>query len=194
MILAQPASRFDPGQVEDALERAYRDVDVELTVQERIARFLGDLLQRLFDFAGSSGWFTWLAWALVIGLLVGLVWFVVRRAGLTRNPEAPLLDLSEPDVDWHELAREAEARGDLDAALRAGYRALLVSLVGRGLVPDRRSLTAAEARDAVETTAPALGPGVDAATRAFERVAYARHDVEPDDVRTMRRVLEEVGR
>ncbi len=183
---------LDPARVAEAVDRAYRDLDVELPWQQRLQRWIQEIIGRILDFAGEN---QVVGGLVLLAIAVLVVWFVTwaLRRGLVRDIDLATGAGPDDDVDWDAMAREAEQRGDLDGALRAGYRALIADLVGRGWVPDRRSLTAAEARAAMQDRRAHLAGAVADATTAFERVAYARKAVEVADVEAIRRARQEVA-
>lgn len=193
MTIAAPLP-LDPFEVERAVERAYRDLHVEPPFTERVWRVVMDVLGRLFTVVNENRVLALLA-LLVVAAVFG--WFLLwslRRAGIVGEARVDQPRATDDDIDWDAVAREAEARGDLDAAVRAGFRALVQQLAGRGWVPDRRSLTASEARAAVADRRAGLASAVADATTSFEQVAYARREPGPEDVARVRRALEEVGR
>lgn len=190
---APPPPRLDPAEVERAVERAYLDLSVEPSLWERAQRWLAEVLGRLLLAVDQHPVLAGVA-LLVAGLAVGgLLAWALRRGGLVGGGARIARAGDAEEVDWHALALDAERRGDLDAAVRAGHRALLADLADRGWVPDRGSLTAAEARGAMAGRGPAE-QHVALATSAFEQVAYARRDASREDVAAIRHALEEVAR
>jgi hypothetical protein len=138
---------------------------------------------RIFSLRGPE---TLIAWLVVLALLLPLI-PLARRLGVVQHRTAPALGgRSQASPDWYRLAEEALARGDLRAAVRALYGALLASLSARGVLPGLESLTAGECRRAVATARPALYPAVLTATTAFERVIYGRVDPRPEDIQALR--------
>ena len=121
-------------------------------------------------------------------LLACTAWVVVRRlryvvperAGWGRGGRR------NPAPDWHRIAEHALARGDLPAALRARYGALLAALATRGVVPDAPSLTAGECRRAVAGRLPGAYPAVAEATSIFEHAVYGRAPLTLGDVDALR--------
>ena len=85
-------------------------------------------------------------------------------------------------VDWDRVAEEALARGDLDAAIRARYQALLAALAARGVIPRAPSLTAGECRRAVAANLPGAYPAVARATAIFESTVYGRSPADRSEV------------
>ncbi len=189
-----PAVALDPAEVERAVERAYRDLVVNPTWSERLQAFIGDVLNRIFYLVTENALLGFLVLLGLGGALVAFLLWSLRRAGLVGDAELASGGASTEKVDWLAASRDAEARGDLDGAVRAGFRALIDELASRGWVPDRRSLTASEARAAVSDQRTGLATAVADASTSFEQIAYARRQPVADDVAAVRRALEEVGR
>jgi len=88
-------------------------------------------------------------------------------------------------------AEEAEARGDLGAALRLRFRAGVADLAARDLVPARASTGMAELERRLRS------PTFTGLARRFEEVAYGGRAAQGDDVAAARegwpRVRQEVG-
>lgn len=166
---------LDRPAINEALERAYDDVQGALALQERILRVLEDVLVRILRFVfGQDGALGTLL-AVLAGVLVvwGLV-LLARRLGLVRDPHLDATaSASTRPVDWLAEAEAALARGDLEHALRAHWQHLLHVLDERGLVHEAPSLTPAETRSEVAVSAPALADAVGRASAAVERVVYA---------------------
>jgi uncharacterized protein DUF4129 len=179
---------LSPSQLRAALDDAYRDLrTTRLGFLAQIRRAVSDLLSwvgtRIFSLRGPQ---TLIAWLVVLALLLPLI-PLARRLGVVQHRTAPALGgTSQVPTDWHRLAEEALTRGDLRAAVRALYGALLASLSARGVLPRLESLTAGECRRAVATARPALYPAVLTATTAFERVIYGRAAPRPEDIHALR--------
>jgi Domain of unknown function (DUF4129) len=96
---------------------------------------------------------------------------VERRRGVARLDPARL----EREAD------AAERNGDLELALRLRFRAGLLRLARAGIVPDRASLTSAEARRLVRMQE------LDQLARTFDEVVYGGRPPRHDDVEAARR-------
>ncbi len=188
---AVDARPVDPGDVETALDAAYRGaIQVEPGLVERIRRavieFIQGFLSRVFAFRGAG---TLVAWAAIVGLGL-LAFWLLRRLRLV--PETSMVvgsSTTSQRVDWIARAEDAFRAGDLHGAIHAFYRGLLASLSGRGLLMDVPALTAGEARSTVRVVRPDLFEAVSEATGTFERVAYGGAAPGPDEVDTMRRAV-----
>lgn len=186
LAAAADAPARERAEVEAALEQAYAGVRAEPTALERLNRLVGDVLAGLVRAAGEAEGLARLL--LVVGfaaLVAALAVWLVRRLTLVPDRAADTAGSSEQTrIDWRARREDALARGDLDTAVRAAYRSLLVALDTRGLLRDRPSLTAAGVRRqlAVDGT---LRPKTEAATVAFERVVYAGEPPSPAAVATI---------
>jgi hypothetical protein len=120
------------------------------------------------------------------GIVSVVVVVLVRRIGyVVPERKAAAAAPRRGKTDWDRLARQAMARGDLVEAVRARYGALLAALAGRGIVPDRPSLTAGECRRAVAGSLTGAYPAVAKATTIFESVMYGRAEATAGDVETL---------
>jgi hypothetical protein len=120
------------------------------------------------------------------GIVSVVVVVLVRRIGyVVPERKAAAGAPRRGKTDWDRLARQAMARGDLVEAVRARYGALLAALAGRGIVPDRPSLTAGECRRAVAGSLTGAYPAVAKATTIFESVMYGRAEATAGDVETL---------
>jgi hypothetical protein len=132
---------------------------------------------RLFDLVGLAGRpvVGWTVLALGVGVAALVVWWVLR--GTRRDPVVDRgLEVSLPRrsaADWDAEARDAEARGDLRAAVRAAYRAVVAGLADRGLVEEVPGRTVGEYRRAVAAADPGRAAVFGRASDAFEAVWYA---------------------
>ncbi len=116
-------------------------------------RILRSFVDSLGEFRGFGSLF---AWAVVIGLAVGVI-VLLRRLGSGLVPDrAAAHRQAAAAIDWQNVADEAMRRGDLREATRALFRALVATLAVRGVVPGDPSTTAGECRAAVARQ-PALG-------------------------------------
>lgn len=180
--LARPVP--DRNRVRSALERAYVGVRASPTLAERASRAIATALawiaSRLTDVGSVGGIVSWLV---VAALAVG-AFLLIRRLGLVpevgpgsardRGPAKP--------VDWAALAEEARQRGDLNAAARLHFRALIARLAAMGFVPDSPAVTAGDCRAAVAANIPLATGVMGQATEVFERAAYAHASVNAADV------------
>lgn len=160
-----------------ALAGAYQGITAQPSLTDRLRHdawvILRSLWQHLTDLTGGSLVFGILLAAAVIAVVV----VVLRRTGavVSGKGQAPAAPRGRARaVDWDRVAEEALARGDLDGAVRARFRALLAALAARGVIPDAPSLTAGECRRAVAAHLPDAYPAVARAASIFESTVYGR--------------------
>jgi hypothetical protein len=134
--------------------------------------------------------------ALLAALLAGAAAAVATRAGARRVRAGAAASAGERGerpsaARLRDEAERAEARGDLDAALRLRFRAGLLELDARELIELRPALTNDELLRAVPS--PTLAGLVD----ALEAVAYGGRPAQDGDLRSARdgwpRVVAEAG-
>ncbi len=156
-----------------------------------IVRLIRTILLPLVTYQGFG---SWVAWSVLIGFL-GVLVLVLRRLGVHVVPERAATR-PRPGfavTDWQGLAEQEIRRGDLRAATRALYHALVAALAARGVVAANPSVTAGECRSAVARAMPTLYPTVVEATKAFERVAYGEAPPEPPDIEALRTATREAA-
>jgi hypothetical protein len=192
------APSTDQAKVASALDRAYAEIALP-SLWQRLGRYIRAAIVRLirtilFPLVTYQGVGSWVAWSVLIGLLVILV-LVLRRLGVHVVPERAALRPVPgfAATDWQGLAEQAIRRGDLRAATRALYHALVAALAARGVVAASPSVTAGECRSAVARAIPTLYPTVTEATKAFERVAYGGVPPEPPDIDALRMATREAA-
>jgi hypothetical protein len=153
---------------------------------ERVGRWLGDLLDRIFpDFAvggGGSGAVNLVGWLLLLVLLAGLialiVWAVLRRTPRVKaekseaEPVRVVVDRSREPDEWRRLAAEHAAAGRWREALRCRYRALVGDLARRGRLDEIPGRTTGEERAQLAQSTPEAEPAFTPATELFDRVWY----------------------
>lgn len=139
-------------------------------VVDAVGGFLGEVL-------GAIGGTPPLAWAVaVIGvvLLAVVVWRATRGATLGRggDPLVPVRGIERSARSWQAEAERHLAAGRLEEALRAGYAAVVVTLLERGLIDDVPGRTIRELDRELGTAAPAIAPAVAAAGARVEHVVF----------------------
>jgi len=174
-------------------QRRYRDNPLPRPLRgafewlgERLApvwRWLGDAFGSLARLApGGSA----TLWALLAGALLAATALLAARAGARRQsaPAAtPAAERSAPSATPASLLEQAaiaEARDDLDRALRLRFRAGLLELDRRELIELRPALTNREILGAVPS------PTLDELVAGFESVAYGGRPAGSDDLREAR--------
>lgn len=182
----------DRARIDEALSEAYGGTQpgsgswVE-RVLSGLRQAIGWLLGHALEAIGRSGAGAALAWAVVLGLIVGALVLTQRvRHGVVADARWVSGSAEAALVDWRRIADEALAAGDLTTAVAGFYHVLLGTLEARGVVSDAPGLTAGECRGAVRRARPSLSPTVDRATNAFERVVYGKRPAVPEDVETLR--------
>jgi hypothetical protein len=185
-ILARPEYAADT-EGENALIRAIRNFF------EWLAKFLPK--PRAGNGSGIN-WITRIAQVLVIGLAVAVLLFVlktlyVRFSGRSRKPKTSkkrearivLGERLEPEATATDLLSEAEAlarQGDLRAAIRKAYIALLVELGDRKLISLAHHKTNRDYLNSLRS-APQLHSRMRGLTDSFERHWYGFANATPDD-------------
>jgi hypothetical protein len=178
-ILAQDRFRADkvPGPFKGLLERLGE------LVPRNVIGWIDDRLP-----GGRSA--VWI----VLGTLLFVAGFVVARLLLTRrikDSEAAALAFAPDEQDPRALEREAdaaEARGDLEGALRLRFRAGLLRLDRRGAIAFRPSISTHEVRRAVRSE------DFDRLAATFDDVVYGGRAPLPEDVVEARERWPEVVR
>jgi Domain of unknown function (DUF4129) len=180
-------------------ERRYHGTDLPRPLHgflEWLGRRL-HFLTRFYDWLAPKIGGADVFWTIVAVLVVALAaWVAIRlarRFGARERKQDGVLAVGAQSLDPRELERlaaEAEARGDLEIALRLRFRAGLLRLGRARALELRPALTTREARRALGNQR------FDLLARSFDEVVYGRRLPSPDDLATAReewpRVLEEV--
>ncbi|HEU5002647.1 MAG TPA: DUF4129 domain-containing protein [Actinomycetota bacterium] len=195
---AATAQQPNPKVLSRELALAYRGIATRPSFWARVRHDVWVVLLTIFERIGSlvsaiplPSWLLALIAVLVAGLVVVIL---IRRARMVVPERAVPLPGTRrsKQPDWDRMADEALARGDLEAAVRARYRALLAALAARGVVPAAQSLTAGECRRAVSSGMPDLFPAVARATQVFESAIYGHTPVERSEVEALREATQQV--
>jgi Domain of unknown function (DUF4129) len=142
-----------------------------------VRRALAWLIDRLLDLPLPHGSGTAITGTLVVGALVALLAWAVRRAGgpLGRRRSAPeaVFDDAPRSAAWHRAAADAAAAaGDLRTAVLERFRAVVRELEERAVVAEQPGRTAGEAAQAAASRLPALGERLTVGARIFDDVRY----------------------
>ena len=195
-----PVPSNDPGAVRDLadeiLERPeYRDPPESLwdKVNEWISEFVGDLFS-LVGYGGGSvaPIVAWLVMVLLVAGLGALIWWAVTSGrwseGRARRDEGdPVIvatDAHRSARDWRSEAESHEAEGRWREGLLCRYRALVVELVEREVIPDQVGRTAGEYVRDVRAGQGGDSPvtaAFTAATDLFEAAWYGGAPTGPDE-------------
>ena len=179
---AEARTVLDQGKFEDAeIPRPFRGVLDEIGERLRpVGDWLGELLN---DISGGRPELA-LAVLLIIGAAVAaffarkVISRRARRALRAREHDLAAERLSARELE--EQADAAEARGDLESALRLRFRAGLVRLVEARLVPARASLTSGELTELLRSKE------FEEVAATFDAVVYGGRPARPDDVQRSR--------
>lgn len=189
---AQSATPPDRDRVREALRSSYGGIQAQRNilqrVRERLLEAAGAVLERIAQ-ATASGLGKVVGLALVAGLVALAAFLIGRRIRIVPERMQRERAGAGARVDWRVLAADAEARGDLEGAVRAQYQILLEELAARDIVHDEPSLTAGECRIAVAGNRPQLYPVVADATDAFEHVVYGHTSPRTEHVERLRRAM-----
>jgi hypothetical protein len=150
----------------------------------RIARWALDHLQSLLDRLSQVspvGWWSLVAFVLLIAVVIALVWWRVGTPSRSRRQPQPLFVGMRRSAQDHRAAAEAfAADGAYDRAVRERFRAIVRSLEERAILDERPGRTADEAVRDAGVELPAYAGDLRAAARTFDGVAYggypAGHD------------------
>jgi hypothetical protein len=121
-------------------------------------------------------------WVLLVSILAIVTFFLAGRWGdraAGRRSSFGATDDGNGDEDPRRLERDAEAAeraGDLDASLRLRFRAGLLRLADRGVVPRRTSMTSEEIGALVRSQT------FDRLASTFDRVVYGRRPASSADI------------
>jgi len=165
-------------------------------------RWLQDLFPKRRPTApGQVDWFSVVVLALVIGVVLAVLLYVVKilliryvltQFGRTRKAKKPskkkearivLGERLEPEATSTDLLSQAELlarNGDLRAAIRKGYIALLVELGDRKMISLAQHKTNRDYLNSVKSVAP-LHATMRGLTDSFERHWYGFEQTTPDD-------------
>ena len=159
----------------------------EPTLLERGFELLGELLDAVLgpvlSAVGGSSLIAWIV--AVVGLLgLGAVVFVATRrltSGRGATPVAPPTR-GRTAADWHADADAHAAAGDLRAALRCRYIAVVAALAEQDVLDEVTGRTVRELDAEVARAAPTLAEPIADAGECLERVVYGGEPVTEADL------------
>ena len=142
------------------------------------------IAEQLFDLLGGTAAASVGVVVAVVVVLVVVALGVVALLGAQRRAAVELVvDAVEGETSAAAAAAAdaARARGDLVGAVRGRYRALLLELQDRDVVPRVPGLTVGEVDAAVATLAPAVAVSVQEAGEVLADIVYGHRSATPAD-------------
>jgi hypothetical protein len=194
-------SQVDPDQIRRATDEVLSGQAFEAatpSLWQRVWIWVLDGLFRLLDRLGS-GEAGAIASVVILAFAVGATAFItlrlLRRVRRDRAATAPAGGFGgRSSADWEHLAREAEAAGRWDAALRCRYRALLADLIAAGVTDEIAGRTVRDYLRDISAAAPQTERPLAWVTDAFEAAWYDRRPVTAADLDAMRTASDDVRR
>lgn len=194
-----PSSRVDagggdPGPVDpEAARDAAREIlsgaeyaEPEPTLVERAVEWMGERLGSFFGTLTGGGPGSAIGWFVLVILLVGAAWLLVRAARVpgvasaATDPGVRYGTETRWDAEvWLAEAERLAAAGDHRGALRCRHQAMLARMVDARLVDEAPGRTADEYRRLLEDRRPELRAWLVELTERFERVWYGGEPVGP---------------
>jgi hypothetical protein len=154
---------------------------------DRVGRAIAEFLDRLTFAIGEVGWFGWAVVVVALLVLGALVWRVTRGTTLDASVAARTPDTAGRSAsDWHAEADRLEAAGELEAALRTRYAAIVAELVEAAVLEDVPGRTVRELDAEVAVAAPRRAPSVAAVGERFDAVVYGGRPATLDDLEVAR--------
>jgi hypothetical protein len=187
----------EPGPVDPASARdAARDIlsgaeyaEPEPTLVERAIDWMGERLGSFFGTLTGGGPGSAIGWIVLVALVAGAAWFLVRAARVPRIDStatgAGVRYGTETrwDADvWLTESDRLASVGDHRGALRCRHQAMLARMVDARLVDEVPGRTAAEYRRVLGERLPQLRPALEDLTERFERTWYGGDRVGAPDL------------
>jgi hypothetical protein len=176
-----PPPRHDPGAVRDLADQILSESRYDRppeSIPSRVMSWVGEQLAKAFDALVGGGGGTLLAWLILLVAVGGVIYLLVRYGRVSLPELAPpdepavMVELTRSSKEWRAEAERLEAQGRWAEGLRARYRAVVVDLVRRGVIPEQAGRTAGEYVRDVASSLPDAAPSMAAATELFEAVWY----------------------
>lgn len=163
----------------------------------RLLRWLADqigaLVQQLFANATVAQVVPWIVALIGVAGLVLLVIWLTRGTHRDRaDVEVAGVDASIRVEDLEARARAAEARGDLEAAVRARMAGIVRRLVDAQVILEIPGMTVRDLEHQLQREVPALALRLRPALRRFEDVVYGAATASREDVALLREVATEL--
>lgn len=177
-----PPIEIDPNDARDAAAReladpAYRAA--EPSVLDRVFTWIGQRFVDLLSAAGGGSGVVGLFVLVGLGVAVyALIRYRIGRLGRTASAGRPVFPTgrSRSAQDHRRAADEARARGDLAAAVRERFRAIVRELEERRVLDERSGRTADECAAQAGQRLPDRAAGLRAAATVFDDVVYGGRD------------------
>ncbi|MFC6422610.1 DUF4129 domain-containing protein [Ornithinimicrobium tianjinense] len=155
----------------------------------RALTWLRDRLPDLSLDGQLPAWTSWVAIALVVAAVAGLLWFAARdrwrRAGLTGAPRGDRVFGAEGQLSaaaYRERSRSSATAGDLDSALLDGYRAVTAAAHERSVLDAAPARTAHEVAVRLAAVFPAHAGDLGVAADRFDAVRYGGRHADAEQV------------
>ena len=194
-------SQVEPSEIRRITEEVLSRPEYEAagpTLWQRLWLWVLDNVARLLDLldVGDRGAITGVViLALAVGATAFIAFRLLRRVRTDRGVATPVPTFGGRSAhDWEQLARQAEAAGHWDAALRCRYRALLAELVAAGVTDEIAGRTARGYLRDVSAAAPDAEVPLTWMTDAFEAVWYGRQPATASDLDRLRTAADSVRR
>lgn len=172
MTLPQ-ALRPDPDQARAWLEAELSRPEYQESIQERLQRWLSDLLSGVTPGRGVLGWLgILLVLACLVAVILALTRMRIDRRVKSADEPRPLGDPRMTADDHRRLAGEALQRNDLAEALVHAFRAAAARGRERGEVPIPATDTADEAARRLTVSYPAESAVLAGSARLFDATRY----------------------
>lgn len=193
-VFQLPDSTVSPDEAADTARsvvsgRAYVEAARPPSLQERAFDWLAERVADLIAALSSGGGRGVIAW-LIVALFLSAIGFLLFRllgryeplakAERPPDPEIEIFALKSAD-EWLARAAEQEVTGQWRLGLRSRHRALVATLVDRGLIDPRPGMTASALSLQASAEHHSIGPPMAAATQLFEAVWYGTRSAGPDE-------------
>lgn len=167
------------------------------SIVQKIARWIGEVIESVFSALFGSGILTVLVWAVLIAAVGALVVAIVKRRRSMPKRTKPVarltsLEASRLPHEWQSEAEQLEARGEWKLGLRARYRSLVSELIHRRQLRDVPGRTTGEFRIELHDRLPVAAEPFSAATDLFDRAWYGDRPTGPDEAAEFARRADEV--
>jgi hypothetical protein len=170
----------------DEARRAARDIlagseysEPAENLVERAVGWIGDRLGDVVATLTGGGPGGVVGWLVVVGLVAGAAWLMVRALRAVRpassQPSDRLRSGTEPRRDprrWLEAAELWSASGDHRRAVRARYQGLLARMIVRRVATERPGRTSGEYRELLAEAIDVETSVLEEVTRVFEESWY----------------------